>query len=361
VVGWWGLPLLATAGRINNLDAIRLFLAIAVIYSHSYPLAGGLSAYAWGEFIYLRSKGNYSAGHFAVNLFFVLSGYLISASWVRRKSVGDYFRRRVARIAPGYFVACTVTLAMVLVTEPVTTQAVLSLVKQAALGEPMSHALVYAQSPYPTYPNSSLWTIRYEPFCYLGLVVFAMLGAFRKRWFSPVLWIGCLLFYLSCTRLRRFSASLELLSQCFTVAEFSLCFIGGAIFYNSRERIPRSAMLVTVAVLVVAAAVISGRLTMIFAAVSTAGAYVCLWLAFHPRLNLRWVSKYGDLSYGTYLYAFPIQQLLQRYLVGQKPVLLFVASTPLALIAALLSWHLVEKRFLAVDRRGELARGKEVP
>jgi peptidoglycan/LPS O-acetylase OafA/YrhL len=86
------------------------------------------------------------------------------------------------------------------------------------------------------------------------------------------------------------------------------------------------------------------------AAVAVAGGYVILWVGFHPRIRFGWVSRWGDLSYGTYLYAFLIQQLLAKYLPGIRPMTMFAMATPAALAAGYLSWHLIEKPFLARAR-----------
>jgi peptidoglycan/LPS O-acetylase OafA/YrhL len=76
--------------------------------------------------------------------------------------------------------------------------------------------------------------------------------------------------------------------------------------------------------------------------------YLTFWFAFHPRIKLWQTTQRlgGDFSYGTYLYAFPIQQLLVMWFMAGHPVLLFALATPLTLVAAALSWRLVERPFL---------------
>ncbi len=60
------------------------------------------------------------------------------------------------------------------------------------------------------------------------------------------------------------------------------------------------------------------------------------------ELRLR-VHRFGDFSYGTYLYAFPIQQTLMHY-HAFSTMQLMMLSIPLTYIVGLASWHLVEKR-----------------
>jgi peptidoglycan/LPS O-acetylase OafA/YrhL len=80
------------------------------------------------------------------------------------------------------------------------------------------------------------------------------------------------------------------------------------------------------------------------------GGYCILWLAYAPKLMLSsWADK-TDLSYGTYLYAFPVQQTLAMNAVLRHPLVIFLLATPVTLLFAWLSWHLVEKPFLAMKR-----------
>ena len=81
--------------------------------------------------------------------------------------------------------------------------------------------------------------------------------------------------------------------------------------------------------------------------------YVALALAYHPWLQITAYRRMGDYSYGTYVLAFPIQQLLVwRFGIGD-PLLLFAATMAVTLPLAALSWHLVEKPALAM--KGQLA------
>lgn len=88
--------------RRNNLDFVRLFLAILVIYSHSYPLALGTEK---TEPLLLLTHGQTTFGTVAVDCFFILSGFLISHSFIHTKSLLSYFRKRVYRIYPAFIIS----------------------------------------------------------------------------------------------------------------------------------------------------------------------------------------------------------------------------------------------------------------
>src|SRR5271154_4636955 len=89
-------------GRRNNLDFVRLFLAILVIFSHSYPLGLGTEK---NEPFMLATNGQITGGSIAVDCFFILSGFLIAHSFIYSNSLLDYFRKRVFRIYPAFIVA----------------------------------------------------------------------------------------------------------------------------------------------------------------------------------------------------------------------------------------------------------------
>jgi peptidoglycan/LPS O-acetylase OafA/YrhL len=81
------------------------------------------------------------------------------------------------------------------------------------------------------------------------------------------------------------------------------------------------------------------------------GTCIVLWLAFHPSLKFHGFSKHGDFSYGMYLYAFPIQQLLVMSCSGSmNPYALFALAWPLSIVAGMFSWYFVERPFLRRTR-----------
>ena len=88
-------------GAENNFDFLRLFLAILVIFSHCYPLGVGTEA---NEPFIRLTHGQATGGAIAVDLFFIMSGYLITASVLRSEGIRDFLSKRVRRIYPGYMI-----------------------------------------------------------------------------------------------------------------------------------------------------------------------------------------------------------------------------------------------------------------
>lgn len=92
------------------------------------------------------------------------------------------------------------------------------------------------------------------------------------------------------------------------------------------------------------------------------GTYLLFYIAFLPEIRLQDFGRKTDLSYGIYLYGWPVQQLLLKYFPNAfSPLTLFAAALPLTCACAYASWHLVEKPFLKLKPRpvkvlGETAR-----
>ncbi len=85
-------------------------------------------------------------------------------------------------------------------------------------------------------------------------------------------------------------------------------------------------------------------------------AYVVLLLALHPKLRLPSIDHWGDVSYGLYIYAFPVQQTIVYLMPQIRPLSMFMLSTAVTVVLAILSWKLVEKPALSL--KGTLPFGR---
>ena len=81
----------------------------------------------------------------------------------------------------------------------------------------------------------------------------------------------------------------------------------------------------------------------------TFGSYVVFYLAFSLHFRMyRW-ARFGDFSYGVYLYAWPVQQMLLLYFEPSMNVWnLFSLATLISVFLAVLSWNIVEKPALSL-------------
>jgi peptidoglycan/LPS O-acetylase OafA/YrhL len=130
---------------------------------------------------------------------------------------------------------------------------------------------------------------------------------------------------------------------------FGLYYAVGALLFLYRDQVPLSFGAAAAALLIwllsydTAALVIVSQLTL---------PYIVIVLGYRgPQAVDRFFRRIGDLSYGTYIYAFPVQQLLIHYDTGISPGRLIAYSIPITYACAYLSWHLVERPALRLRRR----------
>lgn len=332
--------------RNNALNAWRLMLAISVILGHSFTLTGHEGNIAQ----YLAAGG--------VDGFFAVSGFLITASWLRQPHLREYSIARALRILPGYYV-CLIVTAFIIAPVGVAIQGgpALKLLLSAA---PFQYVLMNIAVatlkvdvggtptgiPYPGTWNSSLWTLMFELACYFAVAGIGLLGLANRRWVSPAI---LALAVLSAALLPPFSTHEPFTVQlAAATARFAIMFAAGALLYQWRDVIPARWWLVGVSVVVV---LLGGTLLphyRMLGGIPLAYAIIVSGALIRNKfLRLR-----TDLSYGVYIYAFPIQQLLIICGVGVlNPIVYSIVATICTLPLAAASWFLIEKPAMSLKRR----------
>ena len=340
-------------GRNNSFHLLRLIAASAVLYSHAFPLATGDP-----EAEPLRATFGCTFGSIAVDLFFLISGMLVTMSLIRRSSAVDFAKARFFRIWPGLAVA---VMAVILILGPALTTQPLSayftsketakyLVLNLTLLKGVAYVLpgVFATNPWPNAINGSLWTLPSEVRCYLVLLaVWIVLGQLRRSarfgWAITCCWIALFAWFAWSLRTHTLEDS---------PARLWLMFCSGAIIYVWRERVVLSASAFLALVFVLC---VSAGHSFAFGLIYTLGLpYLMLCAAYLARGRILEYNRLGDYSYGVYIYAYPVQQTLMHVWPGFGPIDLFGAAMPITLALAVLSWHFVEKPALtwARPRRG---------
>ena len=337
--------------RLNNIDALRLILAVLVLFSHCYPLATGSEQ---DEPLFVFSRGQLTLGGLAVDCFFILSGYLIVQSWERSRSAGSYMMKRVKRIYPGYLVAVAVCVWVVVPIASPDGFAVFSwhtvldnswrFVTLRGFQTPDA----FVTNPTPLAVNGSLWSIPFEFWCYIGVLLLGVCGLLRRRRTVLALLLVSIGVHFI-VEWQELTPGGKFLGVIFgypkTWARLLPCYLVGTVLYLYRERLQLDWRWAVVAVIgfVVAARVPHG---MVFA-VPTFVAYLLIFASYQSTVRWHTASKWGDFSYGIYLYAYPIQQLMM-YFIGHPiaPLELFALSLPPTVLAGVASWCLVERWFL---------------
>ncbi|MCC7369750.1 MAG: acyltransferase [Chloroflexi bacterium] len=334
------------AFRRNHFLLLRLLLAVAVLYRHSFDLLAASHADLVLDLIPPRTH----LGRIALCFFMVISGFLVTQSWVQSTGWRDFLTRRVLRIYPAFLVA---SIFSAFVAAPLGSRQPLDYLERLDIGGVVANALLlgkltippsFLDNPYPGQVNGSLWSIRIEFECYLGLLALGLAGIPRRRQLVLGLFAGMLIAHAVQgyvpSQFDRFAHHLQL-------ATF---FVAGMVFFLYRDRIPRSHGWLEVAGLVV---LVTGILEVGFLELlPVTGTYLLLYLAYEPLLGRLGWSPRVDLSYGIYLYAWPVQQLLvQAAGPALNPWTLSLAALVGSGLLAALSWTLVERPALALKRR----------
>ncbi len=340
-------------GRDNNFDFLRFGLAVFVLFYHCYPILYGLHALPHGPAETVADV----CGGVAVPFFFVISGFLVTRSWLADPRPRDFLQKRVLRIYPGFLLAslfCALVVGPLGAADPAAYWHAFQPVKFARWALVLVGPYIptiFVSLPMSTGVNGSFWTLRYEGYCYLLVLALGLLGLYRRR--GAILAAFLILYVLREVQTltgRVFfpDRELHLLGNLASWSSLILYFLAGMLFFLYRGLVPYSR---AVFLACLGALVLCG-LGHWEVGLPVCGSYLLLCLAFSRRLGLQHFARWGDFSYGLYLYAFPIQQLLVLYL-GRRLTIptLFLSAFLLALGVAALSWYGVERPCLRLKRR----------
>lgn len=334
----------AMAGPDDRLSLVRLALAVAVVVSHGFSMGTGRLR----DEPLFASTG-FTLGEHAVNGFFALSGFLVTMSFGRR-GARDYVVARTLRIAPGLAVA---TLVTALVLGPALSR--------LSVGEYLSHpglwrfivatlttlksaiALpgVFAENPNPL-PLGTVWSLKYEVLCYAAVLVLGLAGLLTRTIAAAA--VTALVVALVVVAI----ASPNAPKAVQTTLRLALLFGAGGALWLWRDRVCLSGLALSC---LAAAAWLARETPLSMPLLLCVQAYGVIWLALGP---LAWLPRLGrevDLSYGIYLYGWPIQQALVQTVAPAGPAMLLPVALALTLVAAALSWFLVEKPALSLKPR----------
>ncbi len=328
----------------NNFDHIRLFLAVGVFLFHTAELTQLATFEIFKSFINVTV---------AVHSFFIVSGFLIFMSYERSSSLKSYLSKRVRRIVPAYItVVMTLFLVLSLLSE-------LSLASYFTSTESWSYLfanLLTLNFLHPTLPgvfesnylpaiDGSLWTIKVEVAFYLSVPLIA----YFYRWFKPttllsIIFIASAFYFYSMGYLAKEQNNTLFYLLQHQLPGQMLFFSAGALLYYNYELFKRYQHLLFITAILIYTSQSYFPVYPLYAiALSIIVIYLATAVAF-----LGHIAKHGDLSYGIYIWHFPLIQVFIALGVFTSNVwIAFGGLTLLVFLAAWLSWHLIEKPFLS--------------
>lgn len=349
---WYGLRVFIKPDvpHKNSFNVIRLVAALMVVYSHSYAITGGTEPHI----------GSAKLGTVGVWIFFILSGYLVSASWHQYPRFNVFIAKRALRIFPGLLAMLVfVVLAGVFFTnlDPLTYlthQETISYFNNLFLYTPQ-YTLpgVFENNAYPAAVNGSIWTLSYEFTMYLAIAVIGVSRLYKKISIKAM-WIAllllCSIFYATRPAIPSFNILLLNIS---VLLPFALMFFTGVLVQERLNTYKTSGIYGILAIIMFCvASYFVPNLTPIFGATFLAYAV----FAFGKLPHGAWLQAYGDFSYGIYIYAFPVQQALEHISLTPSARKLFLVSTLITSILAILSWFFIEKPALNLKHKLKLDR-----
>lgn len=308
----------------NSFHLLRLLAASLVIISHSFAFLALPEPIVFGR----------TLGNFAVDCFFVISGYLVTASYSRDRSVTRYLTNRGLRIIPGAVIAMGVAFII------------------------WTSANQYSGNPIAGIVNGPIWTLPWEVVCYVFTVILGLLGIlFHKNSFATLSFVLWIAFLVSLRNQDDFNQ---------VIFPLFMCFLGGAALATFAEKLLRNRV-----------ALVSSLVGLLFAfnpqlvaiglelqtkffplswmpPLDSGNAQKIILLLSLPivlirlgQVSFKWTSLSNDYSYGLYLYGWPVGQFIVstglELAEMRGPIILGIETLVVCLCFAAASWHLVEK------------------
>lgn len=336
----------SVGGRPSGFDYLRITLSTLVICMHS-----ALTSYGIGADIALWESPLRPFLRMIVPAFFALSGFLVAGSLLRCKTLVMFAGLRVIRIFPALVVEVILSAFLIgplltavpmwqYFTDPTFFRYLLNM-----LGD-IHYILpgVFTDNPFPDTVNAQLWTVPWELYCYITLIILGLIGLKRHRFLAPTAVAGLELFHMFGRLYKNHWQYVEITGALPTV--LLLCsFLAGLSLYLYRDWVPfsrRFGALAFVLLIPMLWFIPFGD----YIAVPLLAYAVCV-LGLCDPIRVR-VIKGADYSYGMYLYGFVIQQTMVHVMPFTRVWWVnILVAVPFAAAFAAMSWHLVEKPFLA--------------
>ena len=321
--------------RSDNFLLLRIIAALAVIYGHSFTLAKADGS----NDVFLRNGWPMYSGDIAVAMFFVISGFMVSGSYRARGDLFEFTKARLLRIVPAF--AAVLALCAWVVGPLMTT-----LGAGEYFGDPTVAMYVYKNLHFssdmawqlpgvfkgkiPDAINGSIWTLPAEMRMYILAAALGVFGLLAHRWPGTVVllvlaWIGI-----------SHPQFIPLHQDWFRLAGF---FVLGILAQLHKDRLHVRHAPMLMLMLLVYLSMRTRSMPWLFA---LSLAYFCFWFAYRTPV-WRELERWGDPSYGIYLWGWPVQQVLAAKMPVMTPWHNFLLAAVIATCLGYLSWWCLER------------------
>ena len=331
--------------NINNFDFLRVVFAFTVAFAHLIELS---------DLEILKPFKVFFNTRLAIDGFFIVSGFLIAKSYENSTTIKDYIIRRAKRIIPAYAV---VILVSAFFLSAISTYSLSEYFSNIQFWKYLTANLSFQNYLEPCLPgvfetnkfcavNGALWTIKLEEAFYLLVPVFYWLVRVKKFNFYVLIIIVYLLsvtYYMYFLSIDNYRIAKQLPG--------ALAFFGtGIVFYKNFSLLQKWKDYIIIPCLIIFFLEHYILKTQLLKPV--AFGFMVFYVAYSFRF-LNNFGKYGDFTYGIYIYHFPLIQLFVYLGLFNKypPILICVFVLMLTLLLAILSWYLIEIPYLSKNRR----------
>lgn len=318
-------------------DSLRLLAALGVIFSHAYVIGGGGHA--------LPAEVAYRMGEYGVYTFFIISGFLLARSLSANSDPIVYAVNRILRLLPA-FVFYSLVMGLLIgpafstwaPTDYFRSEQLYAFFRWGldSLTSPDLPGVFIRDDPQSGIVNGSLWSLHYEALSYLFLIALWML--FR----GPSL-VACVMMAVSIFTVVSPSARHLLPSIAHTLPFFA----GGVLLNVVYLRVGMHGWAAVVCAIAILVGGLLGVAPLVF---SVFGAYLVIYFGRLPNFLTRPIARIGDLSYGLYLFGWPVEQAIRQVSPGAGPMAIFCIAVPVTAVFAFLSCRLVEQPAMRLRR-----------
>lgn len=328
--------------KYNNFDLIRLLLAFTVFLVHSFILSKN------PELSFITS---FLSAEVAVNCFFVISGFLVSMSFENSSSNNDYLIKRVRRIYPAY--VCVILFSVIVGTwltnlsvwQYLSIDILKYLVANLSFLNLLQLTLpgVFSNNNVAAV-NGALWSIRFEVLFYLFIPI---LGALILKYNKKIVFISLfMLIMFSTVFLSSIAVNLQfpaLRILCGILPKIFLYFICGSFLYFFYGEFQKHSVLLFIFSVTLYFFCKVNDITIFMPFFISV---VVIFMACQFKYLGNW-AKFGDFSYGIYIWHCPVLQTFISFgLFKKNPYAALVTAAITVFFISFLSWHVIEKKFL---------------
>lgn len=327
--------------RSNNLGVIKFVAALLVIVSHSYPLSLGNE---YNDILATISKESIGLGSLAVSIFFFSSGLFLTRSILKKPSAKKYLASRIKRIFPPLILVVIVTifisgffLSNYSFQEFFSNTQTYKYMLNGLLIPIHDLPGVFVNNIYGPVVNGALWTLPIEFICYIILLILMKMNLLNLKYCKYLLPIAILVFLII------FYIPIPLLSSIkgYLLPMFSF-FMGSAyLLFSDRIVMYFKYFFASIILFIIFVFCGYGEISLFLFF-----PYILCYLCFFIPQCSNNLGKIGNLSYGIYLCAFPVQQCMVFINGGSMNVLTNqILSIPLSILIGYAIYFISERPF----------------